>query len=746
MTRTNPAQLSFTGGEIDPLLAQRSDFARQQTGLAECNGFLPLVQGPVTRAPGTFRSGNTRNDGVAILVPFVFAIDDAVVLEFSDHVMRVWRYAALVTTGGGTPYELATPYPETALAKLQWVQSADVIYLCDGDHPVQRLERHALDNWTIAPATFDTGPFRVQNLNKASLVKASGQTGTITITKTDWWTSDQVGSLIMLEPLDATVAFWTAGEVIGSGGVSVGEYRRYDEKIYQLTNATGTTVGTNPPIHDEGTAQADKVTAWTYVSDGKGIARIVSISASDAVATVLRTIPKSCVDGWTYRWSEGAWSEKYGYPQTVELFQQRAVYAATRSEPRSLWFSTVGDFRDFLPSTEADGAFAYTIAGDGSVNAIQTLKRGRTGLHVFGLGEEWSTRSDSAAQVIGPTTAVIAQDSANGARPTRPIAPGGDPIFISRDGRRVLELSYQLQDDAKRATNLSLPAAHLGAAGFKQLAWQSVPMPIIWAVQDNGGLAALIYDQSEQVQAWATVSVAGGIVEAIAVSPAITGTEDTVTLIVRRMVQGVPKRFVERQAQIWGLLTGAIDPAITNHLFCARRFTPSTPTDSFDMSHLLGRAVYALTDLGQFGPITVPASGPNIGIVTLPDVVSSAVIGLFDASHAIETFDIPAASPEGNTMGRPKRLLTGMGLAVHRTAQGFVQLIERDFGRQDRIDRPVPIVPPAVASDVLTVLTGQTRIDRPGGHATSLAVRITPDRAAPLTISAIVPIVQEAGR
>ena len=133
----------------------------------------------------------------------------------------------------------------------------------------------------------------LQNLNKASLVKASGQTGTITITKTDWWTSDQVGSLIMLEPLDATVAFWTAGEVIGSGGVSVGEYRRYDEKIYQLTNATGTTVGTNPPIHDEGTAQADKVTAWTYVSDGKGIARIVSISASDAVATVLRTIPKS---------------------------------------------------------------------------------------------------------------------------------------------------------------------------------------------------------------------------------------------------------------------------------------------------------------------------------------------------------------------------------------------------------------------------------------------------------------------
>lgn len=53
MTRTTPAQLSFTSGEIAPLLHRRSDYLRFQTGLAQCRGFLPLRQGGFTRAPGT---------------------------------------------------------------------------------------------------------------------------------------------------------------------------------------------------------------------------------------------------------------------------------------------------------------------------------------------------------------------------------------------------------------------------------------------------------------------------------------------------------------------------------------------------------------------------------------------------------------------------------------------------------------------------------------------------------------------
>lgn len=747
MTRTSPAQLNFAGGEIDPLLAQRTDFARQQTGLAQVNGFLPLIQGPITRAPGTYQIGNTKGDGIAILVPFVFAADDAVLLEFTNFTMRVWRYSELVTVGG-TPYELATPWPNGALASLQWVQSADVIYFCDGQRPVQRLERHALDDWSITPAQFNTGPFRVQNLDATKTIQASAATGAVNLTaNASFWVSQHVGSLVMLQPTDATVAFWTAGEAIGSGGVAVGEYRRYDGKVYQLATATGSTVGPNPPIHEEGVAQADKTTSWRFVSDLVGIARITSItSPTVAVATVLRTIPKSCVDAPTYRWSEGAWSAKYGYPRSVELFQQRAVYASTPSEPRTLWFSTVGDYRDFLPSTEADGSFSYSIAGDGSVNAVQTLKRGRAGLHVFGLGEEWSTRADTSAAVIGPTNAVISQDGANGSRPTRPIAPFGDPIFLSRDGRRLLQIGYSLQEDAKRITNLSLPAGHMGASAFTQIVWQAQPLPIIWGARENGTLAALVYDQAENILGWANVTLAGGQVSSIAASPSLSVINDNIFMVVARTVNGTTKRFIERMSQIWTTLSDDIAPSWINHFYCARRFVPSSPTDRFDMAHLAGREVYALTDLGHYGPITIPTSGPDAGLAVLPDVVTWATIGLFDATHAFETFDIPAAAADGNSLGRRKRLVAGTTIAVHRTMQGFAQLVERDFGKPPRVAAPEPLLKPDQITGEVAIFSGLARIDGTGGHAAQVSIRITPDLGAPLTIAAIIPTVSEGGR
>jgi len=747
VTRTSPAQVNFAGGEIDPLLAQRTDFARQQTGLARMNGFLPLIQGPVTRMPGTFHLGSTRGDQAAVLLPFTFAADDAVLLEFTDLCMRVWRYSELVTVAG-LPYELVTPFPAASLSRLQWAQSADVIYLCDGLRPVQRLERRALDNWVIGAAQFDTGPFRVQNLDPTLTIQASAMAGTVTLTASAaFWTSAQIGSLILLQPTDATVPYWTAGEAVGASGVAVGDYRRYDGRIYQLAAASATTIGPNPPIHDAGTALSDKWTNWRYVSDEKGIARITAVaSPTVATATVLRTIHKACVDAPTSRWSEGAWSDKYGYPATVEIFQQRAVYAGTPSEPRSLWFSTVGDYRDFLPSTEADGAFTYTIAGEGTINAIQSLKRGRSGLHVFGLGEEWSTRADTSAAVIGPTNAVISQDGSNGARPARPIAPFGDPIFISRDGRRVLQIGYSLQDDAKRITNLTLPAGHLGAVPFTALAWQAQPLPIIWAIREDGTLAALIHDPGESVLGWSTLSLAGGVVESLAVSPSATIINDNAFVVVRRTVNGVTRRFVERMAQIWTALSDDVHKSRINHLYAAKRFAPDPAANRFDMSHLTGRQVYALTNLGHYGPITIPTTGPDAGFVVLPDAVDWANIGLFDATHLIETFDIPAATAEGSSLGRQKRILSGLAIGVHRTMQGYVRMIERDFGRPERITDPEPILPDPVITEPVPILTGLNKLVFPSGAAMSVAIRITPDRGAPLTITAIVPTVSEGGR
>lgn len=738
MTRTSPPQVAFSSGEIDPLLHRRFDYQRFQTGLAKCRGFLPLAQGGFTRAPGTLHKGSTDANAPAVLLPFVFAVNDAVTLEFTNLRMRVWRYGTLIMDGL-LPYEIATPFPEASLPLLQWVQSADVIYLTDGLREIQKLSRFALDNWTINPYVPDTGPFRVQNLDAALTLQASAATGSINLTASAaFFDANHVGSLMQLIPTNNTsVPLWTSNEAI-----SIGNLRRYGRNVYQLT--IGSNAGTNPPIHEEGEVAVDNTTRWLFLSDDTGVVRITSItSATVAVATVLKRIPKAVVDGPTYRWSEGAWSARYGYPAALEIYDQRLCAAGTPTEPRTIWFSVAGDFVDFAPGVEADSAFAYTIAGDNTVNRILNLRRGNTGLHIFALGEEYSTRSDSRAQVIGPTTAVFSSNSSFGSHTARAISPDGNPIFIGRDRRRVIMMNYSFEVDANRPAILSRASQHLGSDPFEQIVWQSSPEPMAWVRRMSGDAAVMIYDAAEDVLGWATVPVAGGVIEALAVTPNETGTADELTMIVRRQINGATVRFVETMTSIYGLLDGTQAIADACHFYAAADLSFGVPTTLLSVPHLIGQQVYAWTDNGEFGPLTVSVAGT----VTLPAAVTHAFVGLFDQTHIVETLDIQAAAADGNTMGRQKRLHAKFGVGLHNTAQGFIQVVERDFAQTERLGDKRTLVPRRVAATLSAqAYSGVSQVPEPSGHASELALRFYPYSGAPMTVTAIIPIVQEAGR
>jgi hypothetical protein len=740
MTRSAPPQVAFSAGEIDPLLHRRFDYRRFQTGLAACRGYLPLPQGGFTRQPGTVWRGNTRADQAGRLVPFVFAVNDAVVLEFTAFRMRVWRYGAPVLSAG-VPYELTTPYDAAALARLSFSQSADVIRITDGVLPMQRLARLALDNWTIGAQVFDTGPFRVANLDKALTLQASAETGSVTLTaNTARFVAAHVGSLIRLEPTDSTdVALW-----ISNTAVSVGAIRRYGENVYELL--AGTNTGDTPPQHTDGDEMTDATTKWRFLSDNTGIVRITAVAsppAATATATVIRRIPKACVLKPTYRWAEGAWSDLWGNPAVIaEIAGPRLAAAATPSEPRTLWASAIGDFGDFGDGVEADEAFAYTIAGDGSVNRIQNLHRGKRGLHIFALGEELSARPATPGQAIGPTNFSAEPDSAVGSSPARPIAPYGEPIFISRDRRQLLQMGYNLQKDGNDPIPLSLPSQHLGASGFAEVVWQPSPLPLAWVRRDSGDLVAMLYQPSEEVTGWAVCPLAGGAVESLCVTPDATGTRDVVTMIVRRTVLGETVRFVEEMSPFFAFLTGAADLASVNHLFAAAVFAPVPPQAVFAVPHLIGQTVRAWTEAGDFGGLTVA----NNGNVTLPAAVSRAIIGLEDTTQEAVTLDITAAAPEGSAMGRDKRMLAGVGVGLHATAQGAVQVIETVLPDPPVIGAPVSLIALPVAAALNRTFSGVVRVEAAGGGAKEIQLRFTPVGAAPMTVTAAVPIMQEAGR
>ncbi len=738
MTRARPFRNNFSSGELDPLLADRTDFQRHKTGLARCQGFLPLRQGGFTRAPGTIFRGNTKGDQIARRVPFEFAANDALVLEFTDLTMRVWRYGTLVLSGA-VPYELVTPYAEADLVNLQWAQDADVIYLVDGVHPMQKLSRLALNSWTIADVTLDTGPFRVQNLDTTLTVQPSAATGAITIAGTgNIFAADWVGSLIRVEPTDITaIPNW-----VGNVAATVGDQCIYDGRIYQLT--AGTNTGLNPPVHRQGEVltTAGSSTRYQYVSDLVGIARITGYTDPNTVsATVIKTIPQPCIDDPTYRWSEGAWSARQGYPWCIEMWGQRLWAARTDAEPRTIWSSTGGLFEDFAPSGEPDGAIAYSIASTQTQNAILWLHRARKGIFIGALGEVYRGFSNTAGQVIGPTTFDTELVSGAGASGALPISGQGYPIHITRGGRRLQELRYSFEVDGTRPLELSLPSQHLGARQFLQAVWQDEPQRFAWIRAGDGSLVVMNYDPAQDVLGWAVVPVGGGMVEDIDVTSGLQGGTDVVSMVVARTVDGAPVRFIEEQALIYGVLTGAEPISNAVHTFASLVVTASPAQASFTVAHLIGEAVHVWTEQGEYGPLTVDAAGQ----VTLPVAVTSAVIGLVDASHFVETLDIEAPAPDGNSRGRKKRLHDDMGVSLFNTAAGYVAAVERTFGQPDYEHARQELIPLQVAADLTGAWSGVTNVSAITGYADAVRLRYYPYGAAPMTVTSHTLNIEEAG-
>lgn len=153
-------QTSFNGGEISESLYGRTDLTKYDTSVRLMKNFIPTLQGNVVNRPGTQfvamvldPSKNSR------LIPFQFSVTQAYVLEFGDEKMRIIYDGGLVVypTGhasAGDPVEVTTPYDHTDLDRIQFAQSADVLYLVHPEYPPQRVSRLSATDWTCETIPF----------------------------------------------------------------------------------------------------------------------------------------------------------------------------------------------------------------------------------------------------------------------------------------------------------------------------------------------------------------------------------------------------------------------------------------------------------------------------------------------------------------------------------------------------------------------------------------------------------------
>lgn len=75
-------------------------------------------------------------------------------------------------SSGGTAeeiFEVASPYPESALPDLRFVQSADTMYLVHPSYAPRKLTRTGHTSWTFTEITFTNGPYLDTNTTATTL-------------------------------------------------------------------------------------------------------------------------------------------------------------------------------------------------------------------------------------------------------------------------------------------------------------------------------------------------------------------------------------------------------------------------------------------------------------------------------------------------------------------------------------------------------------------------------------------------
>lgn len=821
MVRVSPASRSASSGELSELMFGRPDFARFQNGARACRGFMTLPEGPVTRLPGTRFMGFTKDDQPARLMPFVFRDEDAVLLEWTNSLLRFWRDGQLVLDGP-SPYELATPYTETEVAELQSLQSADRIYLAGGNKRPHRLSRFDLTNWSIEPTPFKGGPFASRNIDETKEFTVSGVAGTVTLsTNFNFFEPHHVDTLIKLWEVDASdTPYWTAdapasigdrvyynglayqivafdnqsgktgsaepaidmgppvtvgldGYVIweavapGNSGddptwtsntlVKVGDRRHLPVADYTVqcagfagSNPAGGWIsipgfsvipqpppinskktGPNPPIHKEGFWLSEKGgVVWRALHDGTGVLKITSIiDAQNAEAVVQTRMPDGLVDRATYRWAEQAWNDVRGWPRAIGAYEQRHIYGGGKSEPRTLWHGVVGGTVDFTSGANDDDGFSYILPNKSDeVGEIRAITSAGELLFVMTSADEVFGRGVEGDRAFSRNTAKYTSDTSVGATDTMPVIVGGAPVFVSKTMRRLITLLVDTQTGRFKAENLTQIARHILGPGCTKIVYVEDPVPIIWGRLDNGELMGLTYIPGQQVVGFHRHNLAGGYIEDIARLPGENGRTQHLWLIVRREINGITRRCIERLEQPFVDLDGS-DPPVKDawHQFCATRYEGAPSAEITGLDHLEGEVVTAWTDRGAFTELQV--SG---GLVTLPQEVTSAIVGL-DATDQqyFDTLDIVIGQPDGGDDGR-LRTHRASGVRVHRTAGGTFQVIGKTSGKEVRAE-PEPIIN-LDAFQVPEALDGIFEIGGQKGWDHQAHIRFQPSPGAPMTI------------
>lgn len=684
-------QPSFAGGELTPSLFARRDLAKYQVGLALARNVFVRPHGGVSNRAGTRFVAEVYDSAVrSKLLPFEFNTDQTYIMEFADGIMRIFYRGGIVTetpldvvaamsdtpvrltvvghgfsdgdhiilssmdaVGGapdpdaepgfgslnerrfraapvdadtldlqwidGTPvdgsgfaafvgtgtvariYSLPTPYTADQILDLVSLQSADVVYLTHPEHPPRKLTRSGHTDWSLSELTFLPKIDPPINVQAETAGGSGSEEYKYIVTAVDKETGEESlpsDEVMITNDLSTSGAI---NRITWDPHDNAKKYNIYREKygLFGFVGAAGETEFEDENIDPD-------------VSDGPPTER-------------------NPFDG------------PGSYPSTSTFFEQRLVFAGSKDEPQTVWMSRSGSFENFTISepTKDDDAVTVTLVSR-QIDKIQHLIP-LDDLIILTSGGEWRLTGSSDPGYVSPSSVLVQPQSYRGAAKVAPIVVGNTILFLQRHGARVRDIGYSFDVDGYTGNDLTVLAPHL-FEGHSIVSWTYAQEPhgLIWVARDDGRAMTLTYLKEHEVWAWCRQETDGEFEEFASIPE---GARDAVYCIVKRTIDGAPKRFIERVEPRTPEDAGHgffVDSGLT-HSGAPQRYPDN-------LHHLNGKTVVAVADGHVIKGLTVADGRIDLGFEA-----GEIQVGLPFTSD-IQTLPIDFESAGGTSQGKRKRV------------------------------------------------------------------------------------------
>lgn len=520
---------NFSSGELSPYLKGRTDLEEFFKGSEEMTNFIPMKQGGAAFRPGTVPifSGSLVTNQAYIQFPF------------SPEEGK--QYMVMVSPGYG----------------IQVINMSSGGSTCTLTTPTSVFNKHInFDDATGAfnPASDGALTTRIfDNLGFTSngdlfiIVDGTGTLAPI-VGKRTGESAFLIDSLLYPTVINpSTSVLWLDTSIKYPLRVPFKD-RNIDDNIRMKVSATTGTI----------TIQAQNASA-TPISffTGNPVGMYIKIinGSTEGVAIVRSKVNDNTVNAQIWNqpfgattassnWEISAWQPIDGYPRAAAFFEGRLYFGGNTNFPDTIWGSAVGNIYHFMQrrflqdastntsllnyfgSVKETDPFNFTIAST-IANSIQWMVPSDT-LLVGTTGSEYSI-SGGSDSILSLSSINVKAISAHGSSRVQPVKVGSSILFVSNDGRRLLEIPKRLQEYIS-ATELSSLAEgiiekavdltedtttnYYNNMKFHQLAYQENE-GVVWVllkdkVYNKTALISLSVDRTSKTLGWAKHTLPNG--------------------------------------------------------------------------------------------------------------------------------------------------------------------------------------------------------------------------------------------